>query len=1148
MKMAYNKDIIQTIKKGKKRFFSLMLITILGVTMFNGIRAACVDLRYSADEFFDAHNLYDISIVSTLGLTDDDIIALEMLEGVADVEGGYSENVHVVTGELTQTAEVKVLTQEGINVPYIIVGTLPETDKQIAVTDKYVQENGKQIGDTVTITELLEEDEDASFTGEEYVISGVVIDPTDINSPSGAISFRATNTTDYTFFVTAEAVSSEVYTIAYITLDNAKEIMCYDDKYEKLISDMMAVIDGEIKEVREQARYDEIIEEANSEIASAEAEMNEEFSEAESEIESAKAEITEGWEEIESAQTEIEEGWEEIESARTEIEEGWIEIESAGTDIVEGWLEVESAQAEIEEGWIEIESAQAEIDNGRIEIESAQLEINEGWLEIESAQAERNDGWLKLEAAQSELNSNREQLEAAKAQLDEQGKYITEQMPEAWAQYQASLAEVEAGFAALDTAQQELDNNKEILAAANTPIHDNIKLLESAQTELNAHIEELNEGQAELDANKTELEEAQVELENAINDLNEGQTKLDESVIDLNEAQTELEEAIADLLEGEAELEESITDIEEGEAELLENIATFEKEKADAIAELDEAKAEVADIEKGEWYIQNRESLSGYANVKSDADCIESIGTAFPIIFLVVAILISLTTITRMVEEDRGLIGTYKALGFSDGEIRRKYVIYAFSACLAGGILGDICGFVVLPKIIFIIFGVMYQLPEYFIKFDIIYGVAGMLLFVVGVVGATLISCTSELKASPATLMRPKAPRSGSRVFLERIKPVWGHMSFLNKVTARNLFRYKKRLFMTLFGIAGCTGLLVCGFGIKDTVQALMPLQYDNIYKYDIMTIAEDNDKLIDYVENNSNIAEYTSVYVESIKVINSEGKEDKAQLIVMENVAEYAKYIHLEAVDGTMPVPEDGKIYLTKNLSDVLGFEANENVTLQDMTFARATVSADYIVKNYLGNNVYMTKNTYEMLFGRYEANGILAVLSDSCTDEVAFSDTLGRQDGILSSISVESMKNDFAPAFTLLNMVVYVVIVLAAGLAFTVLFTLATTNISERERELATIKVLGFFDREVHAYVNKETMILTGFGVLIGLPVGYILTDWLMGVLKLSSINFVTTVSMDSYFISAGLSVVFAIVVNFITDRSLDVINPVEALKSIE
>lgn len=444
----------------------------------------------------------------------------------------------------------------------------------------------------------------------------------------------------------------------------------------------------------------------------------------------------------------------------------------------------------------------------------------------------------------------------------------------------------------------------------------------------------------------------------------------------------------------------------------------------------------------------------------------------------------------------------------------------------------------------------MYTLPTYTMQFDCLYGFGGILLFEIGILGATAFACEKALKKTPAHLMRPKAPKAGLRVLLERITFIWKRLSFLNKVTARNLFRYKKRLLMTVFGIAGCTALLLCGFTIKNTVTELMPKQYQEVYQYDLMTVTseEDFEELAATFENDNKVEDYISVRIESIEVMNEDGGKETVQLLVVPEGDMLEGYICLKDREEQVYELQDGEVFLTRNAMRVLGCEDGDTLHIQNLDLVEADVQITQTVENYLGNMMYMTEKTYLELFETYEVNGTLAHLSEKCEDHGAYADELSRHDEILSAISTQQMEAEFGPSFALINMVVYVVLVLAALLAFVVLFTLSNTNISERVRELATIKVLGFYNNEVHAYVNKETLILTGIGILCGMPTGWAFGHALMSSLKFSSLEFYVILYPESYLIAGAITLAFALVVNLITDKSLDKIDMVEALKSVE
>ena len=1037
---AYRKDIIRSIIKGRKRFFALMLITALGVCMFCGIKAGCDDLRYSADVFFDQQNLYDISIVSTMGLTESDIEAVSEMEGIEEIEGTYSEDVYTDIGEATRKqATVKALSEKGINMPYLVEGRLPVSDTEILVTAKYISESGKQIGDILGIEEIRSTDsdeertEEANFVTNYFYISGVAIDVMDINSTEGAVAFRNNSTTDYTFFVHKDAVDSEIYTAMYLTLEGTDELPCYSEAYEEKVDEIVTLLEEEIKEDREEARYTEVTGEALQELSEKEDEMWEAFNEAEKGLADARAEI-------EDARKTLEEGAEELTDAERELTQ-------AERDLLKGERELERGENELLSAETQITSAESTI----------------GMMEMLLAEAE--DLFASLEGS-----------------LPEDSEYV-------------------------DIINQELAD---------------------AKTELAASKAELAAGKAEIASAKQQIEDGWNKIEKGWKDLASGEQQI---------------------YDGWDELEEGQKELEEGQKELEEGQAEYEAEKEDALQKIEDAKKEIEDLKMTEWYITTRTSLSGYNNIKTDADCIEAIGQAFPILFMTIAILVSLTTMSRMIEEDRGLIGTYKALGFSDVEIRRKYVIYALIACIIGGILGDFLAYIVLAKILFIVFEVMYQVPVYLYTFDVLYGIGGIVMFVAGIVGAAYVSCNSVLRSMPAMLMRAKSPTSGSRVLLERITPIWSRLSFLNKVTARNLFRYKKRLFMTLFGIAGCTALLLTGFTIKDTVVELLPLQYEETYRYDVMVVAEDNEKLLECLEERNDVRKYINTMMTNVKLIAENGKEETVQLVVIPDGENISRYIRLYDKEGERQKLTDDDVFVTMNLSTVMDFEEEDFVLIQNMNLVQADVEVTRIVMNYLGNSIYMTETMYEDSFDeQFTPNSAYILLNIKDEKQDLFVEDLEAEDGILTVMGYRDMMEGFNSAMYIINMVVYIVIVLAGALAFVVLFTLATTNISERERELATIKVLGFFDAEVHSYVNKETLILTGLGIIMGMPIGKIMGEWLMSILEMPAIYFYTTLYPESYAYSAIIAIVFALLVNLMTNGALNKIDPVEALKSIE
>ena len=1143
MKKAYLKDIWRTITKGKKRFISIALIAALGVTMMCGLRAGCVDLRYSADQFFDEQNLFDIRILSTLGITEEDVEVLAEVGSVSLADGGYSETVYTLIDEIKKSIEICTLSTKGMNQPYLIEGRMPEHSDEIVITENFLRESGKEIGDQI----VLDQGSD-TLKFQKYTITGTILNTLDINSTEGSMGFRSTAATDYVAYVDESAVDSDVYTVLYLKLDGLENLNCYTDEYTEKVEQAVAEIESGIKKAREQVRYDEVYGEAMEEWKDGEQEMLEEFAKADEEIADAKKLLGDARTELEDGKRELADGEAELNSQAAQAE---LEFANARAEIHSGYEEIASAEAEMNQAYQDLTEGQAQLDAARVELENQQAAAEEKFAQAQEAIAENE---AQLEEGYALYAENLATFEESKAQAEimitlmsaliDSGLLPEEQRVEMEAQLTQMQAELEAGEQQLQAAYEELEAGRQQLEAGKTEL----EAQEAAANEqFAAAWETIDANQAELDAGWEQYYAGTAGLEEAKAQLAAGEKELNSQEAN---AWSQIDSARQELADGKAELAKGEAELADGEQQLAENIAEYEEEKAKAEKELADALEEINDIEMTTWYVQDRTSLSGYSNVKSDAASIQAIGDVFPILFLVVAILISLTTITRMVEEERGLIGTYKALGFTNAEILRKYLIYAAAACLIGGMAGDLFGYVVLPEILFIVFRVMYTIPSYIIQFDALYGFGGILLFEAGVVGATVFACNRSLKKSPARLMRPKSPKAGSRVFLERITFIWKKMSFLNKVTARNLFRYKKRLFMTIFGIAGCTALLLCGFTIKDTVSEMMPQQYEVVYQYDLMTVssAEDYEELQKILSEDKEVSEYISAGIESVELINEEGTEETVQLIVVPRGSSLDSYIFLKDAENQQVQLTDDEILITKNATRILGLETGDSVTVQTLDLEEAPITITGIVENYFGNSVYMTESTYEELFGEFQTNGAYVHLSEDCEDQTAYTEEFSREECVLSAISTEEMKDEFSSAFALINMVVYVVLILAAMLAFVVLFTLSNTNISERERELATIKVLGFYNNEVHAYVNKETWILTTIGILLGMPMGWLLGRYVMGILEFPSLEFYIDLYSQSYLFAGAITLIFAFIVNSITNKSLNKINMVEALKSVE
>lgn len=1246
---AFARGILRTVRGSLKRFVALATITALGVTMLVGLRAACVDLRNSADAFFDEQSLFDVRVQSTLGLTDDDVAALAALDGVEAAEGGWSETVYTAVGSASEKVDVKALSPSGMNEPLVLEGRLPEAPGEIAVTQRYLNDSGAAIGDTVSFhgddesgdavggdegTAATDSASTEVFERGEYTIVGSVLDPMEINAGEGTMSFRSSGGSQYSFFVLEDdVVDTSVYTVAYIVVEDADGPLCYSAEYEGVVDDVLQSVEDARAE-RESARGEQLRADASAEVDDVESEALAELADAEAELDDAQRELDEGRAEVADGQRELdaqrEDALGQLDDAQATIDESRRALEEGAAEYEEGLADYEAGLAAYEEA---LPAAEQQLRDGQAALDAARESIGQIVVDVGSGttiadlEAMRDEAQKAVDSLPGVIAGMDEQVASlmdgmgalagglAGAGLDDGGLgTATQAVRDAWAAVQAvdpsdqgavdsaserlgsSLSEASSALGAVLSG---LDEKIAALAATDpdspqletlrgfrdqvAPLAEAVSGVDAASLvsgraqaslalaqaeaslpQLSAAAEQARDAaEAELDRRQETIDQGWRDLRDAYDQLEAARALLAQSADEiadgrarLAEGQAELDrqraDALAQLADAQAQLDDALAEIEDGQAELDEGRATFEAERADALQQISDARAEVEDIPDATWYVQDRSSLSSYASVDSDASSIEALGTVLPIVFFVVAVLISLTTMTRMVEEERGLIGVYKALGYGRGRILSKYVLYALAACAIGWLAGTALGFVVLPAIIFTIFSTMYALPGFVYGFDAAYSVVSLALFAAGIVGATALTCRHELRETPASLMLPKAPKAGSRIFLEHVGPVWRRMSFLNKVTARNLFRYKQRFLMTTLGVAGCVALLVTGFGIRDTVLSLSPRQYGDagVIGYDLMAVtsADDLDAVTADLLSGDEVGDLAQIYVDSVTVTWGDSKES-AQLYVVPDGTDLSAYVSLRDDAGNQIDLDEAGIVATKALEQVMGLAEGDEISLQDSTLAVGSARVGAVGVSYLGDAVYMSESAYEEAFGTtLEPNALLAHLTGSADEQVSYAESLTEDGRLLSVSATQKLVNDFSSAFTLINTVVYVVIVLAAALAFTVVFTLSNTNISERERELATLKVLGFKRPEVHRYINTETLILTAIGVVMGLPLGYALARSLTWILRMPSLYFDVVVDPLTYVIAAAMAFAFTLVVNLITNRALDRVDMVGALKSAE
>ena len=798
--------------------------------------------------------------------------------------------------------------------------------------------------------------------------------------------------------------------------------------------------------------------------------------------------------------------------------------QDAETQIQEAEQKLANARQEIEDGENEIianrEKADKEFANAEKEIENgkAQIQVNE--QELNTKEEEANINFAQLEVQKQELQSNLNQINTTLTELESQYNLIIEKLEDETLS-EAEKAQYEQQKIYLETQIQTINQSKQSL--------------EEGISQIEAGIES---GKAEIQNARNQIEQAKIELQNS------------EASLKRTKANT-----YAELEDAEEEIEKGKQEIQNGEQELAQNKQEFEQKIADAEKELLDAREKVNDIENPEWYILDRNANSGYVGFIQDTESIENIGRVFPVVFFLVAALISLTSMTRMVEEQRMQIGTLKALGYNKFQIISKYLLYASLASIIGGVTGMCVGFVSLPPILWMMYKMMYEFSDKIsLSFDFGIGGIGLFWICVCIIGATIYASVKELKEAPATLMRPKAPKMGNRVLLEKIPFIWKHLNFSQKVTVRNIFRYKKRFFMTIIGISGCTALILTGFGIKDSIKAVLPNQYEKVFHYDLqITLRDELDEVekqnyILELQENEHIEKVIETYMTSAEAEKGDFREDVQIIVPKDDLEGLINLIDLDTEEKVQL--KENEICITDKVAQLLEVEVGDTIVLENSGNEKYEVKISNIVENYVSHYVYMSKTMFENLYQEnYRTNVVITQnkeITEEQEDELV---TQLMQDNEVTSISrTSTIMKTLDDTLQSLDYVVVILIVSAGLLAFVVLYNLSNINISERIRELATIKVLGFYDREVYNYVTRETILLTLIGMAIGLGFGYFLNYFIIGTCEINMLRFSKIVHPISYVYALLITIIFTVIVNVVTYFALKKINMIESLKSIE
>lgn len=1196
------------------RFVSIFFIVALGVAFYSGIRASEPSMRFTADQYFDDSKLMDLKVMGTMGLTKADIKAIGKVSGIEAVEGGYSKDVLCPVGDNEKVVHMLSM-QKNFDQVSVVKGRLPEKAGECLVDEDFLSYTDLKVGDTVTFHSGDGEALTDSLVTDTYKIVGIGNSPLYISFGRGSSTI---GTGEISGFVVVDKASfdMDVYTEAYVKVSGAEEKTAFTDEYNNL-SDAAKEAVSAIEEERCAVRKQEIVDEANEKLADSEKTVNEksqELEDAKKELESGKSKAAE---ELEKAKQQITDGEAELADAKQQIADGETQLADAKAQLNDKQAQLDLAEAQYEYGKAQLDQKEQELADAeqvylsnyskympiitagkeqipagksqiadgkkRLDEELAPLnqlkdelagiedEISQCDSEIAELQKQINDGdtlyqeYTKISepdrtpeqrvyleswsGVRQGLEAKLAGIQEQKAQLEDKKKGLLVQMNQAGF---ATEADLEAQITSLTKQKADLDAKEKALLQQEQTLAAQEEELLSAGRQITDGKSQIAAARSQLDSTKSQITDGKAQILSAWALLNEKEDTLNASKAQLASGEQELADGRSEYEQAAKEAEEQITD---GQAKITDG----EKQLTDAKQQIADAKAEIKKIENPKWYVQTREdALTEYQGYGDNADRMRSIGKVFPVLFFLVAALISLTTMTRMVEEQRVQIGTMKALGYGKAAIAGKYIGYALIATLGGSIFGVLAGEKILPFIIIYAYMILYKhLPAILVPYHMSYALQASGIAVACTLIATIASCYKELAAEPAELMRPAAPKQGKRILLERIGIIWKHLNFTWKSTVRNLIRYKKRFFMTIFGIGGCMALMVVGFGLKDCIYEIVSLQYEKVQFYDAATymsddISEENrQQLHDYLDQNADIKETIEARMQKTDVKSASGKKTLYLMVPSDNekIEDFLSFHSRTNKDEVYSLKKD-EVILTEKMASLLNVKVGDELTIEDEDRGDQTVTVGAICENYMSHYLYLSPEKYEELYGvPAEYNTIIYSVKDGKDDQIEKIGTkLLSMDGVLNVSYTSSIEGRLDDMLRSLNLVIVVLIVSAGMLAFVVLYNLNNINITERQRELATLKVLGFYDGEVASYVYRENILLTIIGSVVGMVLGNLLHRYIILTVEVEEAMFGRQIHWQSYLYSFLFTVAFSLFVNWVMFYKLKKIDMVESLKSVE
>lgn len=1132
------KNTFREIKNTKARFISILAIIALGVGFFAGIKATVPSMYALAEEYYDSQNLMDFRLVSTVGFDSEDIKAVENTYGVTSVMPSYF--CDVISSSSKDSSVVRVIALPGggkdreLNKIVLRDGRLPEKDDEILVEASSMMGKKYKIGDKVSF-EAAAGDNDVrnQLKVLNFTVVGKADSPLYISYPRGTTTVGSGKLSEF-MYVSESTFAFERYTQLYVKADFSDKYSPFSDEYAEQ-SEAVGRLLEDTSNARCEAFIEENITTAKNKLDEAKRTLDDEKKKAEKELSEAEKKLKDGKSEYEQKTADAQN---KLDSARNEIDSGYTKLESSKSQYDS---QISSAEQLFSQKQEELKKGQAEYENSKSEFDK----------KIAQAEAQLDSKTEEYEAAYNKFKSEQEPLilfgiEQAQKTVD----FLNEKISSQTNPNIISILKVQ-----LEYAEKTLNIVKDKYDSALKELDSAKAQLDSARAKLDA---EKAKGEAQLADAKKKLEQGEAALESGRAELTdrkiEGQVGIADAQSRLSSAQSQYESGVSEL---EAQKESGKAELEKAQKQYDDGKTQADEKFAQAQNQIEEAEKKLSGVIEPKWYVFDRNDNPDYANFSQNVDRLSAVASVFPIFFLLVAVLVCVTTMTRLVEEMRTEIGTLKALGYSNISIIAKFAVYSLTAAIIGCVLGTAIGVSTLPFIIFNAYKIMYYIGDISLVLDVPSIVLGVTAAVVCTTAVSVTVCAMSLSKKPAQAMRPKAPKAGKRIFLERITPLWKHMSFTAKLTARNLFRYKVRMCMTVIGVAGCTALIVAAFGLLDSFNPITEVQFGDIYKYDAVVIPKSSgtQSQLEYL---SEINEKYSGVNESMLVLQEEAqiqtdrvkKDDGIYLTVLQNPDRIDNMISFrERISGKKLTLSDSGVLINEKLAEEMSLAVGDCFEISSDS-GKAEVKVCGIYEQYINNYIYMSPKLYSSLFGCEPMYNMVNLCLDNTSD--SFQTKLGEQllddERIVAVSFVNESIDTFKNMLKSLNLVVVVMIICAAALAFVVLYNLTNINIAERVREIATFKVLGFKNRETSSFIYKENIALTLIGIAVGLILGIFLTGFIVRTVEVNNVMFGRTIFAQSYLYAAGFTMFFSLLVNAVMSFKIRAVNMVESLKSVE